>query len=292
MSWQKQLLAALWLTPLLALGAPSIGGKRSGKCEPITVPLCTNMQYSLTSMPNHLLMDSQDEATAELTQFKSLVHVNCSAELQFFLCSMYTPICIPNYEKAIPPCRAVCERVKSGCLPLMREYGFSWPERMACELWPEESTDDQLCMDPAADRAREEAKRRQENELRAKEELYRSIKNIKVIHDVPSKSASLGEQRGERCDNPVPEGHVYDVLDLTYGGESDCATPCRMYSALSNEGEIADVVIASLTLVCMIFSCVAFVVMAANYKRYSYPERPVLFFSLCYIFIALGKSRL
>lgn len=90
------------------------GGQQKQQCEPIKIPLCKGMKYTLTSMPNHFGQASQEDAIVDLAQYQALANVNCSAELQLFLCSMYTPICIQDYTNDIPVCRAVCERVKAG----------------------------------------------------------------------------------------------------------------------------------------------------------------------------------
>ena len=117
------------------------------KCEEITIPMCKSIGYNKTYMPNQFNHDNQEEAGMEVHQFYPLVEIKCSPDLQFFLCSIYTPICVENYQRHLPACRSVCERAKSGCAPLMRQYGFHWPERMRCEDLPEYGDPDNLCMD-------------------------------------------------------------------------------------------------------------------------------------------------
>ena len=116
-------------------------------CQEITIPMCKGIGYNMTYMPNQFNHDNQEEAGLEVHQFWPLVEIKCSPDLQFFLCSMYTPICVTNYHKPLPACRSVCERAKAGCSPLMRQYGFAWPERMSCERLPEFGDKDNLCMD-------------------------------------------------------------------------------------------------------------------------------------------------
>ncbi|XP_004387931.1 frizzled-8 [Trichechus manatus latirostris] len=116
-------------------------------CQEITVPLCKGIGYNYTYMPNQFNHDTQDEAGLEVHQFWPLVEIQCSPDLKFFLCSMYTPICLEDYKKPLPPCRSVCERAKAGCAPLMRQYGFAWPDRMRCDRLPEQGNPDTLCMD-------------------------------------------------------------------------------------------------------------------------------------------------
>ncbi|TPP55762.1 FZD8 [Fasciola gigantica] len=72
-------------------------------------------------------------------QFYPLVEINCSEDLRLFLCSMYTPICLPNWRYRLTACRSLCESARDGCMPVMQTYGFGWPERMNCDLLPEGS---------------------------------------------------------------------------------------------------------------------------------------------------------
>ncbi|VDP24807.1 unnamed protein product [Schistosoma margrebowiei] len=95
-------------------------------------------------MPLSFIRDSCYDAH----QFYPLVQINCSKDLRFLLCSIYTPICIKGYPHFLPPCRSICQRVKAGCSPIMEHYEFPWPERMNCEQFPEYNNPDGiLCME-------------------------------------------------------------------------------------------------------------------------------------------------
>merc|ERR1719204_969894 len=121
----------------------------SGQCEEISIPMCKEIGYNLTRLPNQFDHETQEEAGLEVHQFWPLVKIECSPDLRFFLCSMYTPICIPTYAHPLPACRSVCERARLGCLPVMQKYGFEWPKRMSCERLPEYGSTE-LCMDQQA----------------------------------------------------------------------------------------------------------------------------------------------
>ncbi|KAK6310595.1 hypothetical protein J4Q44_G00186500 [Coregonus suidteri] len=120
----------------LVLHRSSCAAAKALQCQEISVPLCKGIGYNYTYMPNQFNHDTQDEAGLEVHQFWPLVEIKCSPDLKFFLCSMYTPICLEDYKKPLPPCRSVCERAKAGCAPLMRQYGFPWPDRMRCDVLP------------------------------------------------------------------------------------------------------------------------------------------------------------
>lgn len=109
-------------------------------CQPITVPLCKNLPYTETIMPNMLGHKTQEEAGLEVHQFFPLVKVECSPHLGPFLCSVYTPKCVSG--KAKPPCRRLCEQVKLGCESLMNRFGFTWPDSLRCEKFGTEACED------------------------------------------------------------------------------------------------------------------------------------------------------
>ena len=118
---------------------------KNPKCENITILLCQNLKYSMTRFPNRFLHENQEEAALEVHQFWPLVQINCSPMLKFFLCTLYAPVC-HSTEKIFVPCRSVCKQARKGCLPLMKTYGFKWPEKLNCNLFPEKK-DDSLCLD-------------------------------------------------------------------------------------------------------------------------------------------------
>ena len=106
------------------------------KCEAITIPLCKDMVYNQTIMPNLLNHKSQDVAGFEVNTFIPLVNADCSPYLKFFLCIVYVPVCTV-LETPIPPCRSLCIQARSGCEELMNRFGFEWPETLECSKFPE-----------------------------------------------------------------------------------------------------------------------------------------------------------
>ncbi|KAM4601307.1 uncharacterized protein ACJ7VT_021078 [Polymixia lowei] len=110
---------------------------RSGSCQAVTVPLCEDLSYRETVMPNFMGHNTQEEAGLEMHQFFPLVKVQCSPHLKSFLCSMYIPECVSGRPRR--PCRTLCEQARSGCEGLMNKFGFRWPEALKCESLTTES---------------------------------------------------------------------------------------------------------------------------------------------------------
>ncbi|NWU89721.1 FZD8 protein, partial [Upupa epops] len=128
--------------------AASSSSAKELSCQEITVPLCKGIGYNYTYMPNQFNHDTQDEAGLEVHQIWPLVEIQCSSDLRFFLCSMYTPICLEDYKKPLPPCRSVCERAKAGCARGRGGAGGAaelQPELAVAEHVRYESTGPALC---------------------------------------------------------------------------------------------------------------------------------------------------
>lgn len=95
------------------------------------------MPYTQTILPNILGHRNQDDASLEVHMFAPLIHADCSRDMKPFLCSVYTPECVSG--KPRPPCRTLCEKARAGCEPLLKSFGFLWPEGLRCEAFTTES---------------------------------------------------------------------------------------------------------------------------------------------------------
>lgn len=106
-------------------------------CQAITVPLCKDLHYTETVLPNILGHNHQDDASLQIYTFAPLIQVACSPHLKPFLCSVYTPECVSGTPQ--PPCRTLCEKARTGCESLLQKFGFHWPEALRCETFTTES---------------------------------------------------------------------------------------------------------------------------------------------------------
>ena len=104
------------------------------KCQPLTIPLCQNLEYNLTIFPNVLKHESQEEAAMEVHQFFPLVQ-QCSPDFAFFICAVYAPVCT-ILETPVLPCRSLCISARIGCEGLMKRFGFEWPGSLGCDRFP------------------------------------------------------------------------------------------------------------------------------------------------------------
>ncbi|XP_015776506.1 PREDICTED: secreted frizzled-related protein 3-like [Acropora digitifera] len=120
----------------------------SSSCEPIKIPLCQrHLPYNMTMFPNALEQLSQRHAQLKIDLFSAIVAINCSSEAGFFLCSYYLPICAPTFKtQPIRPCRSVCTKVMTECMPTIRRYKAKWPEDVNCNELP--SYNNNVCVSP------------------------------------------------------------------------------------------------------------------------------------------------
>ena len=117
-------------TTLLTIPTPS-----RPKCEQVVIPLCKNMPYNETRIPNMFGHQRQGDAGLEVTQFFPLIKIQCSPSIRLFLCSVYAPPCIKS-EQVLQPCRSLCISARKGCEGLMNKFGFMWPSSLDCDRFP------------------------------------------------------------------------------------------------------------------------------------------------------------
>lgn len=113
------------------------------RCEDITGPVCQDMPYNKTVLPNMFGHESQEEVEIEMYQFSPLVSAQCSMKLHPLMCSVYLPPCT-ILERPLPPCRDLCLSAKDKCEKYYTMFGFQWPEFLDCNKFPAES--EEVCV--------------------------------------------------------------------------------------------------------------------------------------------------
>ncbi|KAG1661033.1 Frizzled-7-A [Nymphon striatum] len=204
------------------------------RCEPIVIPLCKDIQYNETIMPNLLNHQKQDDAGLEVHQFYPLVKVNCSPDLKIFLCSVYAPVCTIIEKSA-----------RAGCEDLMNKFGFQWPDSLDCAKYPKAGPD-QLCVgDPKKIHPSESGERHHNHEI-SPYFTYPTYPNLPIIPNMPNpydpntihqilKNATgkvpgfrQGQGLGFVCPTQLqtPPGLEYKLL---FGANitKDCGAPCE-----------------------------------------------------------------
>ncbi|GAU93659.1 hypothetical protein RvY_05561 [Ramazzottius varieornatus] len=257
--------------------------EEASRCEQVTVPMCRNIGWNITMMPNVFNHETQDEAGLEAHQFWPLVKTNCSADLTVFLCSLYTPVCINGYDQRLPPCRSLCLRAKAGCAPMMATYGFPWPERMACEDLPVFGDENNLCMDP-----KNGTYEHPPPPTIPEEEPYQPttpLSKRKPSGHLPPTPATPSSRCSHSCPNPVLAKYP---LQYHYGGVEGCAAACRNPMAGPQEMLMAEYWIIGWAIICCLCTAFTLTTYIIDTSRFKYPERPIIFIALCYLMVSVG----
>uniref|UniRef100_A0A1A7ZC43 Frizzled homolog 1 n=1 Tax=Nothobranchius furzeri TaxID=105023 RepID=A0A1A7ZC43_NOTFU len=240
-----------------------------GFCQPIAIPLCTDIAYNETIMPNLLGHTNQEDAGLEVHQFYPLVKVQCSPDLKFFLCSMYAPVCTV-LEQALPPCRSLCERARQGCEALMNKFGFQWPDSLACEKFPVHGSEELCVGQNTSDRAESDAATGHSATER------------------PPPDVVLGQFR---CPASLT---VPPYLNYRFLGQDNCGAPCEprkshgMMYFREEELRFARIWIGIWSVLCCASTLFTVLTYLVDMKRFSYPERPIVFLSGCYTMVSIA----
>ena len=248
-----------------------------GKCEPITIPLCKDIQYNQTIMPNLLNHQKQDDAGLEVHQFFPLVKVDCSPYLKFFLCAMYVPVCTV-LDQAIPPCRGLCIQARSGCENLMNRFGFNWPDSLDCQQFPvsglcvgENNTEHSIDTSPPPPRNNNPYYPNRNSTNRWNPGYTNSYKfqcpAEFYVHASHNYHIQVGNVKAMNCGMPC--GGEFDM----FFGDKERLFAWYWLGIWS-----------SLCAVSTLFTVLTFLV---DMQRFRYPERPIIFLSACYCVVSV-----
>lgn len=246
-----------------------------GRCEPITIALCRDIQYNQTIMPNLLNHQTQESAGLEVHQFYPLVKVECSPSLKFFLCAMYVPVCTV-LEEAIPPCRSLCNEARRGCEDLMIRFGFNWPDSLDCDQFPVSG----LCV---GENKTEHVKNKDPKPTKRPNQYYTNHTN----------RWNQGYTNSYKFQCPaeffVPASHNYHI-QVGSVKAMNCGMPCGgKYDMFFGEQQRLFAwywlgIWSGLCAVSTLFTVLTFLV---DMQRFCYPERPIIFISACYCVVSI-----
>ena len=250
-------------------------------CEPIVdVVFCTDIPYKNCSLPNIRGHETQVAAQRELADFEILIKDGCSNALVHFLCAVYAPFCSGAFK--LPPCRDLCEYVRSTCAPRLAEFDIEWPPHLQCEQYPLPDDPKDLCFGP-------------------EDPSTLTIPAQFGVNQTVENSTAATSASDEVTTSPVattvsPAQASACPAELTasrndsssFAGISGCAVPCGgIYFSETERNSLAPafiIVFAVLCVLCTLFTVSTFLI---DRKRFHYPERPIIFLAFCYLIIAV-----
>ncbi|XP_013781532.1 frizzled-9-like [Limulus polyphemus] len=279
--------------PLTALKNPE-------KCERITIPLCQDLPYNMTRMPNLMGHTNQADAAIEVHEYVSLVKFGCSQHLKFFLCSLYAPMCAHQVDVPIPSCRSVCEEVKARCFPILERLAFGWPTKLSCSRLPVPGKNG-LCME-LPDITEERRSRNKESEKGIKAEKGKT--NYKSINPnlLPSRLYPKTREDGISDVDGGKEEYSYggknvnierdlsakfcprnfvSVLSKTTSVKT-CVPRCDRDILFSrHDKNVVDIWMIVWSAFCFMATLLTVATFWVDTARFRYPERPIIFLSMC-----------
>ncbi|XP_023188281.1 frizzled-3-like isoform X3 [Xiphophorus maculatus] len=183
-----------------------------------------------------------------------MVNLVCSADLRMFLCALYAPVCT-EYGRMSMPCRSVCQRAKDECHKLMEIFGVAWPDDMECSRFPD-------CDEPYP---------RAEDLLTGPE---------------PTDQSSMTVQRdyGFWCPRELK---VDPDLGYSFMGRKDCSAPCPSMFFSQQELTFMRYFIGVVSIICLSATLFTFLTFLIDVTRFRYPERPIIFYAVCYVMVSL-----
>ncbi|XP_069889219.1 frizzled-9 [Dipodomys merriami] len=267
-------LPLLW--PLLAAGvaALEIGrfdperGRGPAPCQAVEIPMCHGIGYNLTRMPNLLGHTSQGEAAAELAEFAPLVQYGCHGHLRFVLCSLYAPMCTHQVSAPIPACRPMCEQARLRCAPVMERFHFGWPDALDCGRLPTRNDPHALCMEAP------------ENATAGPAEPHRGLGMLPVAPRPPPAPAPgpAGPGQGPgSCQNP----EKFQYVEKSRACAPRCGPGVEVLWSRRDK-DFALVWMAVWSALCFFSTAFTVLTFLLEPHRFQYPERPIIFLSMCY----------
>ncbi|XP_069014761.1 frizzled-3a [Embiotoca jacksoni] len=247
-------LSVSMLTACVAIPMDAAAGSHSlFTCEPITLRMCQGLPYNATFMPNVLNHYDQQTAALAMEPFHPMVNLQCSPELRRFLCALYAPVCT-EYGRMTLPCRRLCLQAKSDCYKLMDMFGVSWPEEMDCNRFPD-------C-----------------------DESYPRPVDLLSSSDATESPVSVQRDYGFWCPRELK---IQPELGYSFMGVRDCSPPCHNMYFTREELTFARYFIGVVSIVCLSATLFTFLTFLIDVSRFRYPERPIIFYAVCYMMVSL-----
>nr|XP_058899101.1 frizzled-6 isoform X2 [Kogia breviceps] len=212
------------------------------------------MAYNMTFFPNLMGHYDQSIAAVEMELFLPLANLECSPNVETFLCKAFVPTCTEQID-VVPPCRKFCEKVYSDCKKLMDTFGIRWPEELECDRL-------QYC----------------------DESVPVTFDQHTEFLSPHKKTEQVQRDIGFWCPRHLKTsgGQGYKFL-----GIDQCAPPCPNMYFKSDELEFAKSFIGIVSIFCLCATLFTFLTFLIDVRRFRYPERPIIYYSVCYSIVSL-----
>ncbi|CAJ0951192.1 unnamed protein product [Ranitomeya imitator] len=192
-----------------------------------------------------------NNAHALLSQqpFFPLMNLQCSPEVDRFLCMAFVPECTEP-KHIVLPCRATCETVYFDCKNLIDTFDIAWPPELECDRLED-------CTAPKT----------QEKE-----------------QSTNTPAGKIQKDYGFWCPRQLK---TFQVTGYKFLGVNHCAPPCPNMYFTKEDLDFAKNFIGIISIICLCATLFTFLTFLIDVKRFRYPERPIIFYSVCYSIVSL-----
>lgn len=242
----SRIISVLFLAALVA-GQEEEGGR----CERIKLPLCQDLGYNWTAMPNLMGHRDQKEAEEAMAAFASILSSGCSPHARFLLCSAFVPLCTKEVSGSVSACRALCETVADDCKEQLKTLTNL---NLDCTAFPLRA-DRRLCMRPP---------------------------NASESEPEPPPPPRWPFHEQDLREHGCPPAHTRAPTGECWPA---CGQPAQYTQSDKRTAEILMTTLAWFSLLSTSFALLTF---CAEPSRYRYPERPVVWMAACHAIIALA----
>lgn len=262
----------LFHLPTLSSAGPTTS-HQNRQCEPIKFDLCKGLGYNFTGMRNFVGNELQKEAIFQLETFNPLIQYGCSSQLLFFLCSVYLPMCTEKVPTPIGPCRPLCENVRDRCRPVLSAFGYPWPAALECSKFHPENNQQYMCM---------EGPKEIEPDMRGT--ISTKISDIRTPSGPrPNRPNPVVVVNGACQKYRFPDRFVY----VNRSGQ--CVPKCRTdVNFIEEDKRFAEIWMAIWAGLCFLSTLFTVLTFLIKSSRFRYPERPIIFLSMCYNIYSVG----
>ncbi|KAG7480657.1 hypothetical protein MATL_G00058550 [Megalops atlanticus] len=268
-----RLLVAFAVGGCVAISSIDPDRPGEGRCQHIQIPLCKDIGYNMTRMPNLMGHEDQGEAAIKLHEFAPLIEFGCHSHLKFFLCSLYAPMCTEQVSAPIPACKVMCEQARLKCSPIMEQFSFRWPDSLDCSRLPNKNDPKHLCMEAPNNETDDPPKGAHTQPPDFRPQRPNGGQEFQ-IKDSGSREA---------CSNPGKFHYVHK--------SESCAPRCHgKVDVFWSQGDkqFSLIWIAIWSILCFVSSAFTVLTFLIDPQRFKYPERPIIFLSMSYCVYSVG----
>ncbi|CAO1389654.1 unnamed protein product [Diamesa tonsa] len=263
------------------------------KCERITITSCNELQYNHTMMPNsagHMNVIEADDMINSLGPLFETVSP-CSRQLRFLICSSLFPFCSDEIARPVLACRSACEKVKLECWedPVVRSL---WPSFLDCDILPQPNKQE-LCMQmPATIIQDETIITNNSSDTAITNDVNENNNNKYQLNHQPSFWKKLTQSH--QIYNKMQVSTLSTCpQNFTLNEKGNCAFKCGTDAFYTiHQKKVIETCILVFSVLCFIFTLFSLITFWTESTRFKFPERPVLFLTLCYNLLSicyLGK---